>query len=222
MSEMLHRIWGGQPDLEIRGDGRTVYGLAVPYDQPAEIRDYQGSYTEVFRFGAFERTIAERGDRVKFLANHDRQKLPLGKALKLDEQPAGLVGEFRVSATPDGDAALELIRDGVLDSLSIGFKPVDTGDRWNTDRTLVERTEVALMEVSAVAFPAYDGALISGVRHDLDQSHISDGHEDGPLQADAPHQRTDGELPDEDEFERLPAHERAAILRRLNYGRYFQ
>ena len=221
MSEMLHRIWGGQPDLEIRGDGRTVYGLAVPYDQPAEIRDYQGTYTEVFRYGAFKRTIDERGKRVKFLANHDRQKLPLGKAMRLEEQTAGLVGEFRVSATPEGDAALELIRDGVLDSLSIGFKPVDTGDRWNPDRTLVERTEVALMEVSAVAFPAYDGALISGVRHDSDLRHASEGP-DSPQQADAPHQRTTDEPPDDEEFVRSPAHERAAILRRLQYGRFFQ
>jgi HK97 family phage prohead protease len=168
MADILRRAWSPHLDLEIRGDGRTVYGLAVPFDSPTPIRDRSGTYDEVFRMGAFADTIRERGDRVKFLANHDRQTMPLGKAIMLREDPAGLIGEFRVSATPAGDAALELIRDGVLDALSIGFAPIQSVGREGRD-PVVERTAVKLMEVSAVAFPAYEGALIAGVRsEDLD------------------------------------------------------
>ena len=152
-------------DLEVRGDGRTVVGIAVPFDTPTSIREVTGHYSEVFRRGAFARTIRERGDRVKFLAQHDRRSMPLGRAHVLREDAAGLYAEFRVSATTAGDDALALIRDGALDALSIGFRPVR--DRWTADRSEVERLEVRLDEVSAVAFPAYDSALIAGVRSGL-------------------------------------------------------
>lgn len=187
MSDILRRAWTPHLDLEIRGDGRTVYGLAVPYDTPTPIRDRAGSYDEVFRMGAFADTIRERGDRVKFLANHDRQTLPLGKAVMLREDAAGLIGEFRVSNTPDGDAALELIRDGVLDALSVGFVPLQ--DRGAAGRDpIIERLAVKLMEVSAVAFPAYEGALISGVRHQIDDPDQADETPE-PDQLEAPDQR---------------------------------
>ncbi len=159
----LHRA--SPADLEVRGDGRTVVGIAVPFDAPTSIRDASGTYTERFRRGAFARTIADRGSRVKFLAQHDRRSLPLGRAHMLREDAAGLYAEFRVSQTRDGDDALELIRDGALDAFSIGFRPIR--DRWTADRSEVERLEVRLDEVSAVSFPAYESALIAGVRSGL-------------------------------------------------------
>jgi HK97 family phage prohead protease len=161
MAERLSRATPA--DLELRGDGRTVTGLAVPFDAPTRVSDGLGSYLEVFRRGAFARTIAERGQRVKFLAQHDRRSLPIGRASLLREDAAGLYSEFRVSKTQAGDEVLELIRDGALDALSIGFRPVK--DRQGPD--VLERIEVRLDEVSAVSFPAYEGAAITGVRHDV-------------------------------------------------------
>jgi hypothetical protein len=59
-------------DLEIRGDGRTIAGIAVPFDEPAEVAGRNGhSYTEILKRGAFAKTISERAQRIKFLANHD-------------------------------------------------------------------------------------------------------------------------------------------------------
>ncbi len=149
-------------DLEIRDDGRTVVGLAMPFDTPAEIRDGPSSFVEVFRKGAFEKTIAERGDRVKALAQHDHRNLPLGRVTKLREDSAGLYAELRMSKTRDADEVLELVKDGALDSFSIGFNPVR--DRWSSDGSHVERLEVGLREVSLVAFPAYESARVLAVR----------------------------------------------------------
>lgn len=160
MAELLHRATPA--DLSVRGDGRTVYGLAVPFDQPADVDDGHGRYREVFRLGAFARTIRETGTKVKLLVNHDAlRRLPIGRATELREDRAGLISEFHVSQTREGDEALELIRDGVLDSFSIGFQ----GQREHRlkDGT-VERVEVRLREVSVIAFPAYAGAAIAGVR----------------------------------------------------------
>lgn len=162
-AERLHRTHTA--DLEIRGDGRTIVGIAVPYGQETPIAEAGRRYTEVFRRGAFARTITERGAaRVKLLVQHDRQALPIGRATLLREDPAGLYGEFHVSATRQGDEVLELVRDGALDAFSVGFQPVPTRDVWNSDRTRVERTEAKLAEVSVVAFGAYAGAVITGVR----------------------------------------------------------
>lgn len=156
---LLHRT---SADLAIRntGDGRTVYGLAVPFGQVATVSDGRGEYREAFVPGSFARTLAERGDRVKLLANHDSRRWPIGRPLLLREDPAGLYMEARVSKTRDGDEALELIRDGALDGFSVGFRPVRERNRDG----VVERTEVALSEVSIVAFAAYTGAVLAGVR----------------------------------------------------------
>jgi HK97 family phage prohead protease len=160
---ILIRINDGA-DLEIRGDGRTLHGLAVPYNVPTRISSrLEGQFDETFRPGAFARTIRERGSKVRLHVLHDQTtRLPIGRATELREDPAGLVGEFRVSATRQGDEVLELVRDGALDGLSIGFRPIR--DRWTKGRQSVERLEVALNEVSVVATPAYAGARIVGVR----------------------------------------------------------
>lgn len=150
-------------DLEVRGtSGRTVCGICVPFDEPTEIRDYEGTYSETIVRGAFARTIAERADKVKFLAHHDRLAMPLGRAILLREDERGLYGEFKVSETQAGDEALALIKDGALDAFSIGFRPIR--ETWNMTRTERTHYEVALHEVSAVNFPAYAGAEILGVR----------------------------------------------------------
>lgn len=161
---MADRLTRATPvDLEVRGDGRTVVGIAVPFGDPTEIREANGrSYSESFVRGSFARTIAERTGRIKFLGQHNRGTMPLGVPTLLREDAAGLYAELRVSKTAAGDEALELIRDGALDGLSIGFRPIR--DHWSADRSAVERREVRLDEISAVAFPAYAGALVTAVR----------------------------------------------------------
>lgn len=150
------------PDLEVRasGDGRTIAGIVVPFETPARVSDGGPAYDEMFRMGAFAKTIAERGDRVKLLSQHMAGRNPLGRATMLREDVAGLYGEFKVSKTRDGDDALELVRDGALDSFSVGFAPVKHVKEGKT----VVRTEVALREASLVTFPAYADARISAVR----------------------------------------------------------
>lgn len=160
-NKVLHRDIG---DLVLRsdGDGRTVHGVVVPYNQTTTIHDSEGEYEERFLPGAFARSISQRGSKVRLLVNHlARERLPIGKATLLREDAAGLYAEFQVSKTRDGDEALTLIQDGVVDGFSVGFLPIR--QRRGEDHA-VERVEAALREVSVVAFPAYEGAAIAGVR----------------------------------------------------------
>jgi uncharacterized protein len=141
--------------LELREDGRTLAGLAMPYGTETRI----GRYTERFVYGAF---ADARPEDVPLLAVHDHESLPIGRALTLTETPAGLEAELRISQTRFGDDVLELVKDGAATGLSVGFVPVE--DRWNRERTMVERVKARLMELSITAFPAYQDARIMAVR----------------------------------------------------------
>jgi uncharacterized protein len=141
--------------LEEREDGRTLTGLAVPYDTPTKI----GNYEETFRRGAFADADP---DQVPLLAQHDREQLPIGRATSLTERSDGLEVELRVSKTALGDDVLALVHDGAVTGISVGFVPVE--DSWNELRTQVDRIKAKLVELSLTAFPAYDQAKILAVR----------------------------------------------------------
>lgn len=160
-------------DLEVRAGngGRTVYGTLVPYDKPTSIG---GMYSETFPRGAFEKTISERGHRVKLTIGHAMDRLPIGRATELREDPDGLVGSFYVSETQEGDDALQRVRDGAVDSFSIEFQP--RRSEWSPERDAVVRREVQLLGASLVAYPAYESALVAGVRSVMDVTAAMEAH----------------------------------------------
>jgi HK97 family phage prohead protease len=133
----------------------------VPYGVTIAVRDVNDSMIrEEFAPGAFSRSIQERGHKVKLLTQHDQRKLAVGRAVELREERDGLHASFEVARTRDGDELLELVKSGVVDSFSVGFTPIRDRQRGG----VVVRVEAALREVSAVNFPAYEGAVIAGVR----------------------------------------------------------
>jgi HK97 family phage prohead protease len=161
MTPVLHRC----SDVEIRSDGRTIVGIAVPFDDPTEIHQDGRTFVETFKRGAFARTIRERGAaKVKLLSQHNDRSNPLGRLTVAREDAAGLYIEGRVSQTQAGDEALELVRDGALDAFSIGFTVPPGGAVWSNRDRNVDIVEAALREVSVVSFPAYSNAVIQAVR----------------------------------------------------------
>lgn len=149
-------------DLEVRADtdGRTICGICVPYDVEQRIHP---TLTEVFRRGAFA-NVARAAHRVKLLVGHDAQALPIGRATLLREDERGLYGEFRVSKGQRGDDILELVRDGALSEMSVGFQPLK--DKRRSDG-VIERLAAHLAEVSLVTFGAYgQAAAVVGVREE--------------------------------------------------------
>jgi len=152
--------------LEVRaeGDGRTVIGIAVPYDVEQRISP---GLVEVFRKGVF-RDVVRAANRVKLLFQH-KTDAPIGRAIMLEERDEGLYGEFRISKTEAGDEALELIRDGVLSNLSVGFQPLRDEKRGG----VVNRIKAHLAEVSLVTFGAYgDAANIVAVRNEIEKPNL--------------------------------------------------
>lgn len=143
------------------GTGRQVFGTVVPYGEQVNICDFEGEYRERFAPGAFSRSIAERGHKLKLLVSHDaRTRYPVGRAVELREERFGLFAAFEIANTRDGDEALANIEAGVVDSFSVGFRPI----RDRRENGVVVRVEAALLEVSLTGIPAYPGAEIAGVR----------------------------------------------------------
>jgi HK97 family phage prohead protease len=146
--------------LDAGSSGRELFGRIVPYNQTIEVNDGVLPYLERFEYGSLSRSIRERAHKIRLLAQHDRHRFPVGKALELNEHPDGVHGVFAVANTSDGNDLLELVRCGLVAGFSVGFMPVK--DR--TEGGVTVRTEASLREVSAVSEPAYPGAEIAGIR----------------------------------------------------------
>jgi uncharacterized protein len=146
--------------LELRDDGRTITGVAVPYNTEARVGP---RLVEVFARGAFGTVDPAT---VPFTARHPRSgdELPIGASVELRDEPDGLHGAWYVSDTTLGNEVLALARDRVPLGLSIGFEPLPGGDAWNPARTRVERRAARLDHVAVVGRGAYPGARIAAVR----------------------------------------------------------
>jgi len=139
--------------FEVRLDADTMefVGLAVPYNQRANIG---GVYEEEFAPGAI-RSV----EGVKVFWQHEEV---IGKLISGRDTEAGFEVRGAISDIPLGRQAHTLLRDGVIDKLSVGFVPLEQTREGN----VITRTSVLLREVSLVNFPAYDGASISEVRQE--------------------------------------------------------
>ena len=135
-------------------DGMLFEGYASVFNSRSE---NLGGFTEFVAPGAFTRSLKSRND-VKLLWNHDAGSV-LGstraKTMTLTEDNRGLKVSATLPNTQLGRDTAELIRTGIIDSMSFGFNVIK--DSWNSEGT--ERTlhSVRLFEVSIVAFPAYAG-----------------------------------------------------------------
>ncbi len=152
-------------DLQTDVSGRTIFGIAAPFDQWAEVHDNKGPsrpYQERIARGAFARSIRERGHKISLIYDHQHEStLPIGRAVRLEERDDGLYGEFQVARTARGDEALELVRDGMLDGFSIRAGIVKSKA---DSRSQVTRHELALADVSLTPQPVYGSAGVQGIR----------------------------------------------------------
>ena len=133
---------------------RTFEGYAATFDK--DLVD------DIIHQGAFQKSINEAfpANRIKVLWQHDE---PIGIPIEMKEDTYGLWVKAKVSKTALGDEALELMKDGVIDRMSIGFR-IPIGKSEIDDYGVRHIKEVQLMEFSAVTFPANEGAIITAVK----------------------------------------------------------
>ena len=141
-------------DSSVDMDTRTFSGYASTWDI-----DQVG---DVIHQGAFIKSITEAfpAKRIKVLWQHGE---PLGMPTEMREDEYGLYVKGKISKTRLGDEALELMRDGVVDRMSIGFTIPQGKSDYDEEGTRHIR-EIKLMEFSPVTFPANEAAIITGVK----------------------------------------------------------
>jgi len=152
---LKHDIRSLEAPVELRtvdGGGNVAAGYAALFDIPADIG---GAWTEVIARGTFSKALD--GD-VLALVDHDYGRV-IGRStagtLRLSEDQHGLAVEIDLPDTSDGrDLAVQLRRKDIK-GMSFGFRV--THDEWDETVSPPKRTihEVDLIEVSAVARPAY-------------------------------------------------------------------
>ena len=76
---------------------------------------------DIIEKGAFAKTIINDFNRIKILSQHDDFELPIGKPLELREDDKGLYIRGKISNTQKGRDIQTLLKDGVLNELSIGY-----------------------------------------------------------------------------------------------------
>ena len=162
---------------------RTIEGVVVPHGEVATKfwRKYE------FAPGALQ-TPSDLG-RNKMLRDH-MYSMPLGKLIFHERRADGDFARYKIASGPEGDRALALAAEGVLDGLSVGVDWDDAADTvphpTKKGVTLVRRAD--WRETSLTAMPSFDGARVTKVT-----ASATDG---GPMQcpicghvhaADAPH-----------------------------------
>jgi hypothetical protein len=144
-------------------DGQTLEGYAAVFNAWTDIRDHLGTYRERIAPGAFKRTIGQRTPVLQF--DHGQHpligSLPLGSVSALREDKNGLFVRARLSDNWLIEPVRDAIRDGAVSGMSFRFRVVS--DHWETTDTGEERTisEVELLELGPVVFPAYEQTSVS-------------------------------------------------------------
>lgn len=173
---MKHRLDFTFSEIKLADDGAKT-GVFSGY---GAVFGNVDSYGDVIERGAFKTTLREweeKGKLPPMLLQHGggmfggnaEDMLPVGKWTAMEENSKGLKVEGQLFAlgTEKGQYIVEGLKAGVLDGLSIGFrvKQAKLGTKPGEPRRTL--TEIDLMELSIVTFPANPKARVTAVKGDF-------------------------------------------------------
>ncbi|MCP5370024.1 MAG: HK97 family phage prohead protease [Rickettsiaceae bacterium] len=116
------------------------------------------NHNDIISFGAFKTSM---NNSVKLLWQHEITK-PIGMVTLMKEDQYGLKIEAEININiKEGSDATHLIRQGAVSGLSIGFDIKEYNYNQDGYRVI---TDLNLMEVSVVTFPANNMATISQIK----------------------------------------------------------
>jgi uncharacterized protein len=137
---------------------RTLAGVALEYGVEAVVSDGQKVR---FEQGA----LPLEGKKPKMYLNHDSTS-PIGLVTARELVGDTVLFEARISETRLGDEALQLAKDGVLDSLSVGILPVEFS--FDEAGTMVV-TKADWQELSLLPYGAFEAAKVQRVAASIHQ-----------------------------------------------------
>lgn len=144
-------------------DANVLIGYGAAFDNV-------DSYGDVIKKGAFKKTIKERVNkgRVKLMNSHGYSVDDvLGTILKAEEDDYGLLFSAEFSKVQSSQDVRTKMIEGHVNRLSIGFNTVKEhyGNEKNDENpSLRYLDEVKLYEISPVAFPANENAVVVSIK----------------------------------------------------------
>jgi HK97 family phage prohead protease len=138
---------------DVTTEERTFTGYAAAYGN-------EDSDGDIIELGAFADSIKAGRDKIKILWQHKSQE-PIGIPVEMREDSNGLWVKGKISKTARGDEAMELMKDGVVSAMSVGFI-INDADYDEKGRRRIKSGR--LMEFSLVTFPANEKAVIQSVK----------------------------------------------------------
>lgn len=153
----------GAPEVKLVADDITRVEADGIFSGYASLFGVEDLSHDIVEKGAFLTSLGRRGTGgVKMLYQHDPTE-PIGRWTEIRETARGLkvTGQLMTNIARGRDV-LQMMREGVLDGLSIGFRTVKSRtDRKSGIRRLME---IDLWEISVVTFPMQPDARVSQVK----------------------------------------------------------
>jgi HK97 family phage prohead protease len=139
---------------------RQMTGLVATYGKVYAV----GGFTERLMPGVFAKSIKEAARALPLLTMHDHESIPIGKAVKWDDNEERLLGTWQFDTRAEAVEAARLAEEGYLTGLSVGFLPIQS--RWDDsgDKSHVDRYEARMLETSMVPVQAYSDAGVLAIR----------------------------------------------------------
>ena len=138
---------------------KAVDGETGVFEGYASIFHWEDSYGEVVEPGAFKKSLEHNASRIRVCYQHDSHN-PIGIPEEIQEDGRGLHVKARISRTALGRDVITLLRDGVINEMSIGYNVLESREEEGV-RYL---EELQLWEVSLVTWGANEQALVTGVK----------------------------------------------------------
>jgi phage head maturation protease len=138
---------------------RTLAGVAIEYNVDAVVSDGQ-----VVRF--LPGSLPLEGKKPKMYLYHDSTQ-PIGVVTERTEVGNFVMFEAKISETVLGNESLQLAKDGVLDSLSVGVEPVEFS--FDEAGTMIV-SKANWQELSLLPYGAFEAAKVERVAASIHQN----------------------------------------------------
>lgn len=148
-------------------EGRTLEGIALYWERASRVTDNgRDFYLEAFSSRSADKQLSERKTPFPLGFLHPwstgaADKRPLG-SVTFSRSNEGLIFSATLSRTQAADEMLELVKDGAVSDVSIGFQ----GYKHANKGDVVLRTEIGLRELSLApaGMGQHQGAQVLAVR----------------------------------------------------------
>lgn len=159
MSNIQKTIAFEQAEIKFSGNG--TQGIFEGYASVFNKVDADG---DIILPGAFAKALTQQTRPVAMFFNHQRNEIPVGKWLHLEEDSKGLLARGELTpGNPQSEALKSAMQHGTVNGLSVGFLAA-AGDFDRIPTGMSFKSMQRLREISICTEPSNEDAAISALK----------------------------------------------------------